>query len=49
MDWNWSDALIQFQMSLGAPKELEWLVVGITYFIGAFILANAALVLAMSV
>ncbi len=47
MDWNWSDALIQFQMSLGAPKELEWLVVGITYFIGAFILANAALVLAL--
>jgi NADH-quinone oxidoreductase subunit H len=47
MDWNWSDALIQFQMSLGAPKELEWLIVGITYFIGAFILANAALVLAL--
>lgn len=44
---NWSDALIQFQYNLGAPQELSWLVEGITYFIGAFILANAALVLAL--
>lgn len=44
---NWSDALIQFQYDLGAPQELSWLVEGITYFIGAFILANAALVLAL--
>jgi len=44
---NWSDALIQLQYDLGAPEELSWLVEGITYFIGAFILANAALVLAL--
>lgn len=44
---NWSDALIQMQYNLGAPQELSWLVEGITYFIGAFILANAALVLAL--
>ena len=44
---NWSDALIQLQYDLGAPQELSWLVEGITYFIGAFILANAALVLAL--
>jgi len=44
---NWSDALIQMQYNLGAPQELSWLVVGITYFVGAFILANAALVLAL--
>ncbi|GIK73573.1 MAG: NADH-quinone oxidoreductase subunit H [Chloroflexota bacterium] len=44
---NWSDALIQFQYDLGAPQELSWLIEGITYFIGAFILANAALVLAL--
>jgi len=44
---NWSDALIQMQYNLGAPQELSWLVEGITYFVGAFILANAALVLAL--
>ncbi len=44
---NWSDALIQMQYNLGAPQELSWLVQGITYFVGAFILANAALVLAL--
>lgn len=44
---NWSDALIQMQYNLGAPQELSWLVQGITYFVGAFILANATLVLAL--
>ncbi|GIV67399.1 NADH-quinone oxidoreductase subunit NuoH [Caldilinea sp.] len=44
---NWSDALIQLQYDLGAPQELSWLVEGVTYFIGAFILANAALILAL--
>lgn len=44
---NWSDALIQLQYALGAPEELSWLVEGITYFIGAFILASAALTLAL--
>lgn len=44
---NWSDALIQLQYDLAAPRELSWLVEGVTYFIGAFILANAALVLAL--
>lgn len=44
---NWSDALIQLQYDLGAPRELSWLIEGVTYFIGAFILANAALVLAL--
>ncbi len=44
---NWSDALIQLQYNLGAPQELSWLVEGITYFIGAFVIANAALVLAL--
>lgn len=44
---NWSDALIQMQYNLGAPQELSWLVQGVTYFVGAFILANAALVLAL--
>lgn len=44
---NWSDALIQLQYDLGAPQELSWLVEGVTYFVGAFILANAALVLAL--
>lgn len=44
---NWSDALIQLQYDLGAPQELSWLVEGITYFIGAFVIANAALVLAL--
>lgn len=44
---NWSDALIQLQYNLGAPQELSWLVEGITYFIGAFVVANAALVLAL--
>jgi NADH-quinone oxidoreductase subunit H len=44
---NWSDVLIELQYSLGVPAELSWLVEGITYFIGAFIIANAALVLAL--
>lgn len=44
---NWSDALIQLQYDLGAPQELSWLVEGVTYFIGAFVIANAALVLAL--
>ncbi|MBW7884038.1 MAG: NADH-quinone oxidoreductase subunit NuoH [Caldilineaceae bacterium] len=44
---NWSDALIDLQYRLGAPRELDWLVQGIAYFIGAFILANLALVLAL--
>jgi NADH-quinone oxidoreductase subunit H len=44
---NWSDALIQLQYDLGAPRELSWLVEGITFFVGAFVLANAALVLAL--
>ncbi len=44
---NWSDVLIDFQMRLGAPEELRWLVVAITYFIGAFLLVNASLVLAL--
>jgi NADH-quinone oxidoreductase subunit H len=44
---NWSDVLIDMQMRLGAPEELRWLVVGITYFIGAFLLVNASLVLAL--
>jgi NADH-quinone oxidoreductase subunit H len=44
---NWSDALIQFQYNLGAPEELGWLVAGITYFVGALILATASLTLAL--
>lgn len=44
---NWSDALIQLQYNLGAPEELSWLVEGITYFIGALILATASLTLAL--
>jgi hypothetical protein len=44
---NWSDTLIQLQYDLGAPQELSWLVEGITFFVGAFVLANAALVLAL--
>jgi NADH-quinone oxidoreductase subunit H len=34
-------------MRLGAPEELRWLVEAITYFIGAFLLVNASLVLAL--
>ena len=44
---NWSDALIQLQMKLGAPEDMLQIVAGITYFIGAFILVNGALVLAL--
>jgi NADH-quinone oxidoreductase subunit H len=44
---NWSDVLIDLQMRLGAPEELRWLVEGITYFLGAFLLVNASLVLAL--
>jgi NADH-quinone oxidoreductase subunit H len=44
---NWSDVLIELQMRLGAPEELRWLVEGITYFLGAFLLVNASLVLAL--
>lgn len=43
-DWNWAQALTDLQMSLGAPEGAAWFV---TYFIGAFILVNALLVLAM--
>jgi NADH-quinone oxidoreductase subunit H len=35
------------QMRLGAPEELRWLVEAITYFLGAFLLVNASLVLAL--
>jgi NADH-quinone oxidoreductase subunit H len=35
------------QMRLGAPEELRWLVEGVTYFLGAFLLVNASLVLAL--
>jgi NADH-quinone oxidoreductase subunit H len=44
---NWSDVLIDLQMRLGAPEDLRWLVEGITYFLGAFLLVNASLVLAL--
>jgi NADH-quinone oxidoreductase subunit H len=44
---NWSDVLINLQMRLGAPESFRWLVEGITYFIGAFLLVNGALVLAL--
>jgi NADH-quinone oxidoreductase subunit H len=44
---NWSDALIQLQYSLGAPAELSWLVEGITYFVGALIMASVALTIAL--
>lgn len=44
---TWSDALTQLQMNLGAPAELEWLARAIAYFIGAFVLVNLGLVLAL--
>jgi len=44
---TWSDALTQLQMNLGAPAELEWLARAIAYFIGAFILVNLGLLLAL--
>lgn len=43
-DWNWAQSLTDLQTSLGAPEGAAWFV---TYFIGAFILVNALLVLAM--
>ena len=42
--WNWAQALTDLQVRLGAPETAAW---GVTYFIGAFILVNAALVLAL--
>lgn len=42
--WTWSDALTRLQTSLGAPETAAR---GVAYFLGAFILANAALVLAL--
>ncbi len=44
---NWSDVLIDMQMRLGAPEELRWLVTGITYAVGALLLATASLTLAL--
>ncbi len=40
----WSDALTEFQVSLGAPEVAAR---GVSYFIGAFLVANIALVLAL--
>lgn len=42
--WNWAEWVTQLQVSLGAPETAAWFV---TYFIGAFIMANAALILAL--
>jgi NADH-quinone oxidoreductase subunit H len=42
--WNWAQALTDLQTSLGAPEPAAWF---ISYFIGAFILVNTLLVLAM--
>lgn len=42
--WEWSEWLTQLQVSLGAPEAAARFV---TYFLGAFILVNAALVLAL--
>ena len=44
---TWSDILTDVQMRLGAPPELEPLARAIAYFIGAFMLVNGALVLAL--
>lgn len=43
--WEWSRALTEFQVNLGAPEAAAWFV---TYFIGAFVLINAALLLALT-
>jgi len=43
-NWTWAQALTDLQTSLGAPEPAAWFV---SYFIGAFILVNASLVLAM--
>lgn len=42
--WNWSDALTQFQVSLGAPEVAARLV---SYIVGAFVLVLGALTLAL--
>ncbi len=42
--WEWSDALTQLQVNLGAPEGPARLV---SYGVGAFILVNGALVLAL--
>jgi NADH-quinone oxidoreductase subunit H len=42
--WNWAEWFTQLQVSLGAPEMAAWFV---TYFVGAFILVNASLVLAL--
>ena len=47
MDQFWADSLVQLQFRLGAPEWAAPLVWGVTYFIGALILANFALVLAL--
>lgn len=47
MDQYWADWLVQLQFRLGAPEWAAPLVWGVTYFIGAFILVNLALVLAL--
>lgn len=43
-NWTWAQALTDLQTSLGAPEPAAWFV---SYFIGALILVNASLVLAM--
>ncbi len=42
--WEWSEWLTQLQVNLGAPEAAARFV---TYFLGAFILVNGALVLAL--
>ncbi len=42
--WEWSEWLTQLQVSLGAPEAAARFV---TYFLGAFILVNGALLLAL--
>jgi NADH-quinone oxidoreductase subunit H len=42
--WNWAQALTDLQVRLGAPETAAW---GVTYFIGAFLVVNLSLVLAL--
>ena len=44
---SWSEALTQLQLALGAPAEFAWVAEAIAYFIGAFVLVNLSLVLAL--
>lgn len=44
-NWNWAQALTDLQTGLGAPEPAAWFV---SYFVGAFILINALLLLAMA-